>query len=68
MCSPQSNGLAESFVNTFKRDYMSREDLRLLLHSLARKALFVSEACSSRRAMLPQTRSHRASTDSSVRR
>ncbi|MNV28895.1 IS2 transposase TnpB [compost metagenome] len=28
MCSPQSNGMAESFVNTFKRDYVSRMDLR----------------------------------------
>ena len=28
VCSPQSNGIAESFVNTFKRDYMSRMDLR----------------------------------------
>ena len=26
MCSPQSNGMAESFVNTFKRDYVSRMD------------------------------------------
>ena len=26
MCSPQSNGMAESFVNTFKRDYMSQMD------------------------------------------
>lgn len=25
--SPQSNGMAESFVNTFKRDYVSRMDL-----------------------------------------
>jgi len=24
---PQSNGMAESFVNTFKRDYVSRMDL-----------------------------------------
>jgi transposase InsO family protein len=23
-CSPQGNGMAESFVNTFKRDYVSR--------------------------------------------
>ena len=28
MCSPQSNGMAESFVNTFKRDYVARMDLR----------------------------------------
>lgn len=28
VCSPQSNSVAESFVNTFKRDYMSRMDLR----------------------------------------
>ena len=27
VCSPQSNGMAESFVNTFKRDYVSRMDL-----------------------------------------
>jgi len=27
LCSPQSNGMAESFVNTFKRDYVSRMDL-----------------------------------------
>jgi putative transposase len=24
VCSPQSNGMAESFVNTFKRDYVSQ--------------------------------------------
>ena len=28
VCSPQSNGMAESFVNTFKRDYVSRMDCR----------------------------------------
>jgi transposase InsO family protein len=28
VCSPQSNGIAESFVNTFKRDYVARMDLR----------------------------------------
>jgi transposase InsO family protein len=27
VCSPQSNGMAESFVNTFKRDYVSRMDV-----------------------------------------
>lgn len=27
VCSPQSNGMAESFVNTFRRDYVSRMDL-----------------------------------------
>ncbi|MXN28740.1 integrase core domain-containing protein, partial [Delftia sp. CH05] len=27
VCSPQSNGMAESFVNTFKRDYVARMDL-----------------------------------------
>ena len=27
ICSPQSNGMAESFVNTFKRDYVARIDL-----------------------------------------
>ena len=27
VCSPQSNGMAESFGNTFKRDYVSRMDL-----------------------------------------
>ena len=26
VCSPQSNGMAESFVNTFKRDYVSLMD------------------------------------------
>jgi transposase InsO family protein len=26
ICSPQSNGMAESFVNTFKRDYVSQMD------------------------------------------
>lgn len=26
VCSPQSNGMAESFVNTFKRDYVSSMD------------------------------------------
>ena len=28
MCSQQSNGMAESFVNTFKRDYVAHMDLR----------------------------------------
>lgn len=28
ICSPQSNGMAESFVNTFKIDYVARIDLR----------------------------------------
>lgn len=28
VCSPQSNGIAESFVNTFKRDYVARMDLQ----------------------------------------
>jgi putative transposase len=28
VCSPQSNGMAESFVNTFRRDYLSRMDTR----------------------------------------
>ena len=27
VCSPRSNGMAESFVNTFRRDYESRMDL-----------------------------------------
>jgi putative transposase len=27
VCSPQSNGMAESFVNMFKRDYVARMDL-----------------------------------------
>jgi putative transposase len=27
VCSPQSNGMAESCVNTFKRDYVSRMNL-----------------------------------------
>ena len=27
VCSPQSNGVADSFVNTFKRDYVARMDL-----------------------------------------
>lgn len=27
VCSPQSNGMAESFVNTFRRDYLCRMDL-----------------------------------------
>jgi putative transposase len=26
VCSPQSNGIAESFVNTFKRDYVNLMD------------------------------------------
>jgi putative transposase len=26
VCSPQSNGMAESFVNTLKRDYISQMD------------------------------------------
>lgn len=28
VCSPQNNGIAENFVNTFKRDYAPRMDLR----------------------------------------
>lgn len=28
VCSPQSNGVAESFVNTFKHDYVARMDRR----------------------------------------
>ncbi len=28
VCSPQSNGMAESFVNAFKRDYVAPMDLR----------------------------------------
>ena len=28
VCSPQSNGMAERFFNTFKRDYVARMDLR----------------------------------------
>ena len=38
VCSPQSNGMAESFVNTFRRDYESRMDLsdaRTVLAQLA---------------------------------
>jgi putative transposase len=38
VCSPQSNGMAESFVNTFRRDYESRMDLsdaRAVLAQLA---------------------------------
>lgn len=27
VCSPLSNGMAESFVNTYRRDYFSRMDL-----------------------------------------
>jgi putative transposase len=27
VCSPQSNGMADSFVNTFERDYVSKMDL-----------------------------------------
>jgi len=27
VCGPQSNGMAESFVNTFRRDYVNRMDL-----------------------------------------
>ena len=27
VCSPQSNGMAESFVNSFRRDYLSQMDL-----------------------------------------
>ena len=27
ICSPQSNGMAESFVKTFKRDYVAFGDL-----------------------------------------
>ena len=35
VCSPQSNGMAESFVNTFRRDYVSRMDLSDALTVLA---------------------------------
>jgi len=28
VCSPQNNGMARGFVNTFKRDYVARLDLR----------------------------------------
>ncbi len=28
VCSPQSNGMAESFVNTFRRDYLARMDTK----------------------------------------
>jgi transposase InsO family protein len=35
VCSRQSNGMAESIVNTFKRDYVSRMDLRDELTVLA---------------------------------
>lgn len=28
LCSPQSSGMVESFVNTFKRDYVARMELR----------------------------------------
>lgn len=35
VCSPQSNGMAESFVNTFKRDYVSRMDLSNAVTMLA---------------------------------
>ena len=35
VCSPQSNGMAESFVNTFKRDYVARMDLRDALTVMA---------------------------------
>ena len=35
VCSPQSNGMAESFVNTFWRDYVSRMDLSDALTVLA---------------------------------
>lgn len=35
VCSPQSNGIAESFVNTFRRDYLSRMDLSNALTVLA---------------------------------
>ena len=37
VCSPQSNGMAESFVNTFRRDYISRMDLTdamIVIHQL----------------------------------
>lgn len=27
VCSPRGNGVAESFINTFKRDYVARTDL-----------------------------------------
>jgi len=38
VCSPQSNGMAESFVNTFRRDYesrMNRSDAHTVLAQLA---------------------------------
>jgi putative transposase len=37
MCSPQSNGIAESFVNTFKREYanlMNRRSAEIVLTQL----------------------------------
>ena len=34
VCSPQSNGMAESFVNTFKRDYVSQMDRSSAAHVL----------------------------------
>lgn len=36
VCSPQSNGMAKSLVNTFKRDYVSHMDLREELAVLAK--------------------------------
>jgi putative transposase len=38
VCSPQSNGMAESFVNTFRRDYVSRMDLSNALTVLSQLA------------------------------
>ena len=35
VCSPQSNGIAESFVNTFKRDYVAHMDRRSAVAVLA---------------------------------
>jgi transposase InsO family protein len=35
VCSPQSNGMAESFINTFKRGYVSRMDLAEAATALA---------------------------------
>jgi transposase InsO family protein len=35
VCSPQSNGMAESFVNTLKRDYVSQMDCNTVVAILS---------------------------------
>lgn len=52
VCSPQSNGMAESFVNTFRRDYVVRMDLKgakRCWHSLMRRSSITTQCTRTRR-------------------